>query len=412
MRKLDEKWPYKTKKLFELIKNQTDGNVSEFANLISVDQQRINRLFLKDKRSGDFPRMSKELESAIREVIDLPRDYFMPSPVNVEVNPSDYLFSDKKERLNKAYKFLKYEGVIRKKEDVAKAMGMSEANISSALGGSESILTDDFLVRFANAFKQISLDWLLRADGAMLTVTPEFKDENTPQVLMSDVDKDIIEEQAKITSRIMELVNEFGHTPKTFSLKADIEVSLFLKKIKGDAAWSVADVHKICDTYRIRKGWLVDGEGQKFRLPEEVLEAIPVRRSFDARVGVPYYNVDFAMGFDIMVNDQTYKSEYLVDFSPYNKADAWCNASGDSMHPTISSGDKIALKEVRDPKSCLINGDIYAIVTTNNLRTIKRVKDNGDTITLIPDNKEYSEQTIGKELILRVFKVMGCVKMF
>ena len=48
-----------------------------------------------------------------------------------------------------------------------------------------------------------------------------------------------------------------------------------MKKLSGTLTWSVADVHKICDTFGVRKGWLVDGEGDKFRCPEEVLETIP-----------------------------------------------------------------------------------------------------------------------------------------
>lgn len=412
MRKLDEKWPYKTKKLFELIETQTDGNASEFAKIISIDQQRINRLFLPDKRNGGYPRMSKEIESAIREVFDLPLDYFIMPPVNVEVNPLDYLESDRKDRLHRAYNFLKKEGVIKKQEDIAKAMGLSLTNLSNAINGRIRVLTDDFLICFANAFKQISLTWLLNGEGPMLTVTPEFKSENTPQVLVGDVDKDIIEEQSKMTSRIMELVNDFGHIPKTFALKSDIELSLFQKKLKGDAAWSVADIHKICDTFKVRKRWVTDGESPKYRLPEEVLETIPARKSYDPRVGVPYYNVDFTLGFELLIGDKTTNPDYMVDYAPYNKADAWCNATGNSMYPTISDGDKIAIKEVPDPKSCLINGDIYAIVTTNDLRTIKRVIDNGDTITLVPDNKEFHQQTISKELILRVFKVLGSIKRF
>lgn len=320
---------------------------------------------------------------------------------------------DKKERFNKAYNFLKYEGVIKKQEDVARAMGASASNISSALKGRETVLTNNFLVRFAKAYRQISLPWLLNEEGSMLEVaTPEFKPENTPQVMEGDTDKDVIEDQAKMTARIMELMRENCHIPKTFAMEADIEVSLFFLKLNGKKAWSVADVHKICDTFRVRKGWLVDGEGRKNRLPEEILETIPARPSYDMRVGVPYYNVDFEMGYDLMTNDQTANPDYMVDFSPYNKADCWCNARGDSMSPTISNGDKIAIKEVRDPLSCLINDEIYAIVTTNDLRTIKRIRDNGDTVTLIPDNKEYSEQTISKDLILKVYKVMGSVKMF
>lgn len=127
--------------------------------------------------------------------------------------------------------------------------------------------------------------------------------------------------------------------------------------------------------------------------------------------GKPYYNVDFEMGYDLMVNDQTTNADYMIDFEPYNKCDCWCNARGNSMFPTISNGDVIAIKEIKDP-SCLISGEIYAIVTTNELRTIKRIKDNGDTITLIPDNKEYPEQTIDKDMILKVFRVLGSMKVF
>ena len=319
---------------------------------------------------------------------------------------------DKKERFNKAFSFLKYEGVIKTQIDVAEKMGSTRANVSSALAGREAVLTDSFLTRFATAFKQISLNWLLYGEGPMLTITPEFKSENTPQVLESMVDKDILEEQVNMTERIMELVHESGHIPKTFALKANIEVSLFLRKIEGKAVWSVADIHKICDTFRVRKGWLCDGEGQKFRAPDEFLETIPARRIYNVRIGRPYYNVDFEMGFDAMENDQTTNPDYLIDFQPYNKCDFWCNARGDSMSPTISNGDVIAIKEVRDAKSCLINDEIYAIVTTNDMRTIKRVRDNGDTITLIPDNKDYSEQSIPKDMILKVYKVMGSVKTF
>ena len=318
----------------------------------------------------------------------------------------------KEERFNKAFSFLKYEGVFKTQEEAGYMMGASRSNISQALKGKESVLTDNFLKRFARAYRQISLNWLLYEEGPMLTVVPNFKSENMPSVLENEnEDKDIVEEQTKMTRRIMELIRESRHIPKTFALEADIELSLFQKKLKGEAVWSIADVHKICDTFKIRKGWLVDGKGQKQRLPDEVLETIPAR-SYNINVGVPYYNVDFVMGYDLLTNEQGVNPDYMIDFEPYNKADCWCNARGDSMAPTIANGDVIAIKEVRDPKSCLINDEIYAIVTTNNLRTIKRVKDNGDTITLIPDNKDYSEQTISKEMLLKVYRVMGSIKMF
>lgn len=127
--------------------------------------------------------------------------------------------------------------------------------------------------------------------------------------------------------------------------------------------------------------------------------------------GKPYYNVDFRCGFDILMNCQTTNPDYLIDFQPYNDCDLYCNAHGDSMHPTISSGDIVALKRIEDFRY-LINGEIYAIVTSNGMRTIKRIRDNGDTFTLIADNQSISDQTIPKSLVTHAFLVRGSIKMF
>jgi SOS-response transcriptional repressor LexA len=71
----------------------------------------------------------------------------------------------------------------------------------------------------------------------------------------------------------------------------------------------------------------------------------------------------------------------------------------------------VALKQLEDFRY-LISGEIYAIVTKNGLRTIKRVNDKGKNIQLIPDNKDYQEQFIPKEELLHVFVVKGCMKAY
>ena len=167
---------------------------------------------------------------------------------------------------------------------------------------------------------------------------------------------------------------------------------------------SSTTLEKISSTYpEVNIEWLVTGKGN-------MLKDVPVKSYTD---GIPYYNVDFEMGFDVMVNDQTSQPDYNINFVPYNnKCDVWCNARGNSMWPTIASGDIIALKEVKD-FSFLVSGEIYAIVTSNGLRTIKRLRDEGEEYVLIPDNKkDYSEQRINKHLITKVYQVMGAMKMF
>lgn len=129
--------------------------------------------------------------------------------------------------------------------------------------------------------------------------------------------------------------------------------------------------------------------------------------------GVPYYNVDFIGGFDLVLNDQTVAPEYLIDFQKYNEATCWCNVTGHSMEPEINHGDIIALKIIED-KSFLPFGEVYAIVTTNDMRTIKRLgpAKTPDCYLLVPTNKspEYGVQEIPKDKILYIFQVLGCMK--
>lgn len=131
--------------------------------------------------------------------------------------------------------------------------------------------------------------------------------------------------------------------------------------------------------------------------------------------GVPYYNVDFIGGFDIILNDQTTTPEYLIDFKEYNKATCWCNITGHSMEPEINHGDIIALKEITD-FSFLPYGEVYAIITTNGMRTVKRIgpASSPENYSLIPTNKspEYGVQEIPKNYIYRVYQVLGSVKKF
>ena len=132
--------------------------------------------------------------------------------------------------------------------------------------------------------------------------------------------------------------------------------------------------------------------------------------------GVPYYNVDFVGGFDLVVNDQTTHPDYLIDFKEYNKADCWCNITGRSMEPEINSGDIVALKEVKDWKMFLPLGEIYAIVAKNGMRTVKKLGGgvDKDSYTLIPTNKsnEYGEQPLQKSAIDKIYLVLGCMKKF
>lgn len=153
--------------------------------------------------------------------------------------------------------------------------------------------------------------------------------------------------------------------------------------------------------------WLLTGSGGMFDTAEQFTPEISYTD------GVPYYDETFECGFDELISPNTENPEYLIRMPGYEKATLWCNASGHSMEPEINNGDVIALQRIED-FSFLPYGDVYGFVTTNGMRTIKRL---GRSVRegyykLIPTNKDYDEQEIPISKIMMVYRVMGAMKAF
>jgi len=165
--------------------------------------------------------------------------------------------------------------------------------------------------------------------------------------------------------------------------------------------------------------WLITGKGpmllneeDRFQVTQEPSTSyVPAISGTDK--GVPYYDIDFKGGFDMIFNENKARPLYYIDHPDIPDADCWVNVTGKSMSPFIAQGDKVALKMIGQWDKFLLFGEVYAIVT-DEMRTIKIVsagKDN-DHLLLIPYNKspEFTKQQIPKALIRYVFQVKGVVK--
>lgn len=76
---------------------------------------------------------------------------------------------DAKNRLKKAYDYLKSKGIVHTQLDVAKAIGSGKENVSRAFNGYEKYLTESFLERFNTSFGDLfNLNWLKTGEGEML----------------------------------------------------------------------------------------------------------------------------------------------------------------------------------------------------------------------------------------------------
>nr|DAK34349.1 MAG TPA: LexA-like protein [Caudoviricetes sp.] len=207
-----------------------------------------------------------------------------------------------------------------------------------------------------------------------------------------------------VNSRILEFVSAKGLSVAEFERLCGLSNG-YVRKVKDSLG-----KRGLTDILRkfpeLNSDWLLTGEGDMFLSQQ----SNPI---INYTTGVPYYNVDFIGGFDLVLNDQTINPEYLIDFKLYNEATCWCNVTGHSMEPEIAHGDMIALKKIED-FSFIPFGEVYAIVTTNEMRTIKRIgpATNPENYSLIPTNKspEYGVQELPKRMIRHIYHVLGCMK--
>ena len=224
------------------------------------------------------------------------------------------------------------------------------------------------------------------------------------------------ENSTNIKDRILQIPDYKGLSKEIFF--NDINQSYGNYRGKSKKSSPSSDViAEISTKYpNINIDWLLTGNGEMLKKENSLTlknsETPAINKDYK---GVPYYDVDFIGGFDLVVEDNSINPSFYIDFSPFNDADYWVNITGKSMSPFISHGDIVALQKFDGWNDFLLFGEIYAIVT-DNFRTIKIVGKGEDKehFSLIPYSKssEFSQQDIPKRLISHMFKVKGSIKKF
>lgn len=300
-------------------------------------------------------------------------------------------------------------------KNIADTMRRSRSAVSSAINGSGKYLTEKFVSVFCAKFKNIiSKEWIWDGSGEMLNMTKydriQHSDtghavivpsstEETPRDRLIELRNWLIQNDPKCRKNETRILRMMGLGNGYFSTTEKQENkrlhSNTYKKIKK--AWPEVNIE-----------WLRTGEGDMFINPV-VIEERPNN-------GVPYFDADFFGSFIDMVGDSAITPAYYIDFQPYNKkGNLWCNIVGDSMSPRINSGDKICIRRISIED--IIYGEIYAIDTYSDMRTVKwvtRSPENG-MIRLVPENKDPrfgDYQDISLTDIRNIFKVIGSIRSF
>lgn len=84
----------------------------------------------------------------------------------------------------------------------------------------------------------------------------------------------------------------------------------------------------------------------------------------------------------------------------------------EAMAPTLQKGDKLICRRIslEDVTYSDINY-IFLVVLNNGLEAVRRIKDKGEEILLIADNKEWGNQAIPKNYIQSLYKVIASARL-
>ena len=202
-----------------------------------------------------------------------------------------------------------------------------------------------------------------------------------------------------IANELRSYFSERGITQQSIANELHVSKAYINALFTGRTSIGKSTARKLSELYGISESWLLTGEGAIAK--------------YDGN-GIPEYDVDFSCRNAVMYTDST-AIVGTLSMSEYANATAIVRATGNSMHPLISSGDKVIIKEVENWAENIIFGQIYGIETDGDIRTIKRVRRSSEEgiIILEPINKEeYDSTPIKAAHITRMWLVLGCIKQF
>lgn len=311
-------------------------------------------------------------------------------------NNLDINIIDKKNRLEKAVAYLKGAQIIKNQKDISDTGIVSEESLTRALKGNEKYLTDNFLKKIAAKYG-FNSDWLLTGNGSMLI----------PQI------EEVVPDEEEEESYLRTERNKYGLSLQDISEYTQISVKDLRLYDSGEEEIP-KKVRRTLDGFFERVGMEYENRDEdEERERSETPILITDKMSKD--VLVPYYDVDFAGGWSSEELFAQHKPSFFITIPDFKRAELACNLIGNSISQRIKSGSIIGLRKVEDWQTYFPTNEVYAVVTRNNLRTVKlarRAKEKG-FIELVPaplpeyNDPPYQTETVPQDYIVEFYQVVA-----
>jgi hypothetical protein len=299
-------------------------------------------------------------------------------------------------RLNEVISYIQYKTKYKTQTAIAEKIEFSRNNLSSATKGEDKYLTEGLADKIVTAFPEISKDWLLTGNGSMLVpqieeVVPEEEEESYLRTERNKYGLSLqdIHEHTQISVKDLSLYDS-GEKEMPKKIRRILEG--FFERVEFE--------------YENRDE---DEERERTEIP------ILITNEMSKDVLVPYYDVDFAGGWNSDELFTQHKPSFFITIPDFKRAELACNLIGNSISQRIKSGSIIGLRKVNDWQTYFPTNEVYAVVMQNNLRTVKlvrRAKEKG-FIELVPaplpeyNDPPYQTETVPEDYIVEFYQVVA-----
>jgi SOS-response transcriptional repressor LexA len=99
--------------------------------------------------------------------------------------------------------------------------------------------------------------------------------------------------------------------------------------------------------------------------------------------------------------------EKLPPVPHFQKHELFATCPGDAMAPRLCRGYLLALRKMADDAT-IINGEIYVVDTKSSGMFLRRLVDNGTSLTFIAENQqEFPDFDLDYSDVINIFRVVG-----
>ena len=251
--------------------------------------------------------------------------------------------------------------------------------------------------KIAAAFPEISKDWLLTGNGSMLI----------PQI------EEVVPEEEEEESYLRTERNKYGLSLQDINEYTKISVKDLRLYDSGEEEIP-KKVRRTLEGFfeRVEMEYENRDEDEERERSET---PILITDEMSKDVLVPYYDVDFAGGWSSEELFSQHKPSFFITIPDFKRAELACNLIGNSISQRIKSGSIIGLRKVNDWQTYFPTNEVYAVVTRNNLRTVKLVRraEEKGFIELVPaplpeyNDPPYQTETIPQDYIIEFYQVVA-----